>query len=200
MTLEQLKAATHAQTIFAEQFLPNIIATCDRYEINTPIRQLCFLAQVGHESGGLFYTEELASGQAYEGRKSLGNLQPGDGVRFKGRGLIQITGRANYKSIGDSLGVDFITTPTLLGGKNVTVCTPDQLKYAALSAGWFWNSRNLNGIADLINIQNPIDEGSNLANFQLITKRINGGFNGLADRLSRYKNGHDLFLEDESFN
>lgn len=201
MTTEQLIAATTAKAAFAQKFLPYIIDTFDRYEINTPIRQLCFLAQVGHESGGLFYTEELASGQAYEGRTSLGNIQPGDGVRFKGRGLIQITGRANYKSIGDNLGIDFITTPTLLGGKNVTVCTDDQLKYAALSAGWFWDSRNLNKIADLIDIQNPIDEGSNLANFQLLTKKINGGFNGLSDRLSRYKNGHEIFLQDgSSFN
>lgn len=194
MTLDQLKAATSAPTSAAEKFLPFIIETCDRFEINTPARQLCFLAQVGHESGGLFYTEELASGAAYEGRKSLGNTQPGDGVRFKGRGLIQITGRANYKSISDNIGVDFVATPSLLGGKNVNVSTPDQLKFAAFSAGWFWNTRNLNSIADLINIQNPIDSGTNLENFQKITKRINGGFNGLADRLSRYKKGVKFFL------
>jgi len=193
MTLGQLKEATCSPTACAEKFLSPITETCDKYEINTPIRQLCFLAQVGHESGGLFYTEELASGAAYEGRKNLGNTQPGDGVRFKGRGLIQITGRANYKSIGDSLGVDFIANPTLLGGKNIKVCTADQLKYAALSAGWFWNSRKLNSIADLINIQKPIDAGSNLENFQLLTKRINGGYNGLADRLNRYKTGLKYF-------
>lgn len=200
MTVEQLKAATNATTSAAEKFLPFINETCDKFEINTPARQLCFLAQVGHESGGLFYTEELASGAAYEGRKTLGNTQPGDGVRYKGRGLIQITGRANYQSISDAIGVDFISAPTLLGGKNVNVCTPDQLKYASFSAGWFWDTRNLNSIADLINIQNPIDSGSNLDNFQKITKKINGGFNGLADRLVRYKKGVKLFLEVDQFN
>ena len=194
MNLGQIKEATCSPTVCAEKFMQFINDTCDKYEINTPVRQLNFLAQVGHESGGLFYTEELASGSAYEGRIGLGNTQPGDGVRFKGRGLIQITGRSNYRSIGDALGVDFIKNPTLLGGKNVKVCTPDQLKYAAFSAGWFWNSRNLNSIADKIDIRKSIDSGSNLDNFKLITKKINGGYNGLADRLNRYKVGVKYFL------
>ena len=194
MNLGQIKEATCSPTVCAEKFTQFINDTCDKYEINTPVRQLCFLAQVGHESGGLFYTEELASGAAYEGRKNLGNTQPGDGVRFKGRGLIQITGRANYKSIGDALGVDFVKNPTLLGGKNVKVCTPDQLKYAALSAGWFWNSRNLNSLAEIIDIKKSIDTGTNLDNFKAITKKINGGYNGLADRLNRYKVGQKYFL------
>src|SRR5450631_4424983 len=102
--------------------------TCVKFDISTPIRQLCFPAQVGHESGSLFFTEELASGQAYEGRKDLGNIQPGDGVKFKGRGLIQITGRNNYKAVSDALRTDFIINPTLLGGKNVNVCNNEQLK------------------------------------------------------------------------
>lgn len=194
MNLGQIKEATCSPTVCAEKFMQFINDTCDKYEINTPVRQLCFLAQVGHESGGLFYTEEIASGSAYEGRKNLGNTQPGDGVRFKGRGLIQITGRANYKSIGDALGIDFIKNPTLLGGKNVKVCTPDQLKYAALSAGWFWNSRNLNSFADNIDIKKSIDTGTNIENFKIITKKINGGYNGLADRLNRYKVGLKYFL------
>ena len=121
--------------------MPFINEACDRYQINTPIRQLCFLAQAGHESGSLFFTEELASGADYEGRKSLGNINPGDGVRFRGRGLIQITGRTNYKALGDNLAVDLINNPTLVGGKNINVCTAQQLKNSALSAGWFWNSR-----------------------------------------------------------
>jgi len=166
---------------------------CVKFDISTPIRQLCFLAQVGHESGSLFFTEELASGEAYEGRKSLGNTQPGDGVRFKGRGLIQITGRTNYKAVSDALGIDFIKNPALLGGKNVNVCSNDQLKNAAFSAAWFWNSRKLNIIADSINIAKPIDTGTNLANFILLTKKINGGTNGLNDRLNRYKSGVKFF-------
>jgi putative chitinase len=193
MTLGQFKEATCSATICAEKFLPYIIEACDKFDINTPVRQLCFFAQVGHESGGLFYTEELASGQAYEGRKSLGNTQPGDGIKFKGRGLIQITGRSNYQSFGNNIQVDLIKSPTLLGAKNVNVCTADQLKYAALSAGWFWNTRNLNNIADTIDIKTSIDSGSNLENFKQLTKKINGGYNGLPDRLNRYKTGLKYF-------
>lgn len=193
MTLGQIKETTCSPTACAAKFMDFINQTCEKFEINTPIRQLCFLAQVGHESGSLFFTEELASGSAYEGRKSLGNTQPGDGVKFKGRGLIQITGRSNYKAVGDALGVDFIKNPTLLGGKNVTKCTNEQLKNAALSAGWFWNSRRLNAIADTINMAKPIDSGTNLDNFILLTKKINGGTNGLHDRLNRFKAGVKFF-------
>jgi putative chitinase len=193
MTLGQIKEATLSSTINATKFFSFIEDTCLKFDISTPARQLCFLSQLGHESGGLFYTEELASGAAYEGRKNLGNTQKGDGVKFKGRGLIQITGRANYKAVGDALGINLIANPTLLGGKNVNKCTAAQLKNAALSAGWYWNSRKLNNIADLINISKPIDAGTNLANFVLITKKINGGTNGLNDRLNRYKNGVKFF-------
>jgi putative chitinase len=193
MTLGQIKEATCASTTNAQKFMQFINDTCTRFDISTPIRQLCFLAQVGHESGSLFFTEELASGAAYEGRRSLGNIKPGDGIRFKGRGLIQITGRSNYKAAGDALGADLINNPALLGGKNVNVCTAEQLKNAALSAGWYWNGRKLNAIADMINIAKPIDTGTNLANFILITRKINGGTNGLHDRLNRYKNGVKFF-------
>lgn len=195
MTLGQVKAATGATLHYAERFLPYISATCDRYLIDTPTRQLCFLAQVGHESGGLYYTEELASGQAYEGRRGLGNTQPGDGKRFKGRGLIQITGRTNYQALGAALSLDLLANPTLLGGKNVDHCTPDQLTYAALSAGWFWHKSGLNALADKIQLRNPIDEGPNLDYFRQITRRINGGYNGLTDRLARYKKGVHPFLD-----
>ncbi|MBS1586690.1 MAG: glycoside hydrolase family 19 protein [Bacteroidetes bacterium] len=193
MTIEQIKAATGATEANAQLFAPSLNQACDQYEINTPTRQLCFLAQVGHESGGLFYTEELASGEAYEGRKDLGNTQPGDGVRFKGRGLIQITGRTNYVAVGKALGINLIIDPSLLGGKNVTRCTPGQLTYAALSAAWFWNGRKLNDLADKIDISKPIDEGPNLEQFKAITKKINGGYNGLDDRLHRYRTGLGLF-------
>ncbi|HSN61089.1 MAG TPA: glycoside hydrolase family 19 protein [Ferruginibacter sp.] len=193
MTLGQIKEASCSPTSCAEKFMVYINETCDQYEINTSIRQLCFLAQVGHESGSLFFTEELASGAAYEGRKNLGNIVPGDGVRFKGRGLIQITGRSNYRSVGAALGIDLIRNPTLLGGKNVNKCSNEQLKNAAMSAGWYWNSRGLNAIADNIIMSRPIDTGTNLSNFILITKKINGGTNGLNDRLNRYKTGVKFF-------
>lgn len=193
LTLGQIKETTCSPTACAQKFMDYINQTCEKFNINTPIRQLCFLAQVGHESGSLYFTEELASGAAYEGRKSLGNVVKGDGIKFKGRGLIQITGRSNYKAVGEALGIDLIRNPVLLGGKNVSKCSNEQLKNAAMSAGWYWNSRRLNNIADTINMTKPIDTGTNLANFILITKRINGGTNGLHDRLNRFKAGVKFF-------
>ncbi|MEP6514532.1 MAG: glycoside hydrolase family 19 protein, partial [Parafilimonas sp.] len=187
------KNATGAMAVNAEKFMPFIINTCTKYNINTPARQLCFLAQVGHESMGLFYTEEIASGKAYEGKIKLSNTQPGDGIRFKGRGLIQITGRFNYTTLSNAFGADFINNPQLLGGKNITKCTPEQLKYSALSAGWFWDKEKLNTIADKINIQEPVDAGANHIHFKEITHRINGGYNGLDDRIHRYKAGVKFF-------
>lgn len=194
MTLEQITNATGASLKTATLFLPYIEETLNKYHISTPIRQLCFLAQVGHESGGLFYTEELASGKAYEGRKDLGNTQIGDGIKYKGKGLIQITGRANFDALSKEFGVDFVNIPSLLAGKNAKVSSPTQLRYSTLSAGWFWNSRNLNHYADAIDIQKNIDVDPNLSAFKLITKKINGAYNGLADRLTRYHNGLKYFI------
>lgn len=198
MTIGQIKEATCSSTTNACKFEPFINEACEKFEINTPIRQLCFLAQVGHESGSLFFTEELASGAAYEGRKNLGNTKKGDGVRYKGRGLIQITGRSNYKSVSDALGIDFIKSPELLGGKNANKCTQDQLKNAVMSAAWFWDTRKLNAIADSINIAKPIDTGKNLEQFILLTKKINGGTNGLQDRINRYRTGLNFFTIEQA--
>jgi putative chitinase len=143
--------------------------------INTPLRMAHFLAQTGHESGDLLYTEELASGQAYEGRADLGNTQPGDGPKFKGRGLIQLTGRANYVAYGQSIGQDLT-----VDGNWAKVATDPSL--AVDVACWFWTKHDLNALAD---------------NDQLntITQRINGGLNGLPDRtehLERAKFGFQL--------
>jgi len=193
LTAGQVQHGTGASLATAQKFLPFIIDTCSKYKINTPVRQLCFLAQVGHESAGLYYTEELVSGAAYEGRKNLGNTHAGDGVRYKGRGLIQITGRGNYQWLTNDFKVDFMNNPTWLGGKNAGVCTPGQLKYATQSAGWYWNNHTLNAVADEIDIGKTIDEEANLEHFKLITKRINGGYNGLNDRLSRYRAGVQYF-------
>lgn len=142
-----------------EKFCQPLNETMDKYQINTPQRMACFLAQLAHESGCLKYVKELATGQAYEGRKDLGNIEPGDGVKFKGRGLIQITGRTNYGALSKALGADLINHPELLEGP----------VYASLSAGWFWDSRKLNELADVMD-------------FLRITRRINGGINGLEDR------------------
>ena len=107
-----------------------------KYAIDSDDEIAAFVAQIGHESGQLKYSEEIASGKAYEGRRDLGNTQQGDGVKFKGRGLIQITGRFNYIQLSKDLGEDFIKNPELLS-------TP---KYAVQSACWFWNKNKLNDL------------------------------------------------------
>ena len=124
-------------------------------------RETAFLAQIAHESGGFYYVRELASGAAYEGRVDLGNTEPGDGIKFKGRGLIQITGRSNYEACGTALGVDLLSEPELL----------EQPIMACRSAAWFWHKRGLNELADA-------------GDFLRITKRINGGTNGWQERLA----------------
>jgi putative chitinase len=134
----------------------------DLFHINTPVQRAAFIAQTMHESGECRYTKELASGSAYEGRKDLGNTIPGDGVKYKGRGLIQITGKFNYKKISDACGIDFVKNPELL----------ETLEWAAVSAAWFWSVTGLNAIADL----------NTEESFVKITKKINGGINGLEDR------------------
>lgn len=133
----------------------------DEFGIHTMERKRSFLAQIAHESGQLHYLQEIASGIRYEGRKDLGNTQPGDGVKFKGRGLIQITGRANYTACMLALDIDCVEHPELL----------EQPRHAARSAGWFWKTHGLNELADL---------GDQVK----VTKRINGGTNGLAERLA----------------
>jgi predicted chitinase len=145
-----------------EASLPSLQEGIDKYQIGFNRQRIAaFLAQIGHESGGLRYTVELASGQAYELRKDLGNVNPGDGVKFKGRGWIQLTGRHNYRQAGKAIGVDLEAKPELAADP----------KYLGLLAGWFWHSRNLNYWADK-------------EDFEKITRLINGGSNGYADRLS----------------
>ena len=121
------------------KYLPFLNKYFKKYEVNTPDRVAAFLAQIGHESAELRYVEEIATGKAYEGRKDLGNTQPGDGVKYKGRGLIQITGRSNYTAISKDLGVDFVSNPKLL----------QEPEYAVLCAFWYWNKHKLNNLADL---------------------------------------------------
>ncbi len=160
ITQAQLTAiAPYSQRDRLEKLLPHLNITMQRYAITTPLRIAHFLAQLGHESDGFNTNEEYASGADYEGRRDLGNTQSGDGVRFKGRGLIQVTGRANYADCGRALGVDLINNPRRLGDFDL----------ACLSAGWYWDTRNLNNHADRDDILT-------------ITKIINGGTNGLADR------------------
>jgi len=124
-----------------------------------PLRLSHFLAQLIHESGSFRYMEEIASGQAYEGRGDLGNTRPGDGVRYKGRGPIQITGRTNYRDFGRLIGIDLERHPEVAAFPSIGL-------HLALE---YWRARGLNALADADDLV-------------IITKRINGGTNGLADR------------------
>ena len=114
LTLAQLLKIMPLARTRAVAFLDPLNAAMAEFSINTPARQASFLAQLAHESGQLVYVRELASGAAYEGRKDLGNVRPGDGVRFRGRGLIQVTGRSNYAACGKALGLDLLAQPALL--------------------------------------------------------------------------------------
>ena len=129
---------------------------------DSPLRRAHFLAQVGHESAELLYVEEIANGDAYEGRVDLGNTQPGDGRRFKGRGLIQLTGRANYRDYGATIGVDLEVNDNWKRVSTDPALTVDV-------AGWFWKNNRINDLADKDDVR-------------LVTRRVNGGLNGLADR------------------
>lgn len=148
-------------------FAPVLNTAMQRYQIVGTKRVAAFIAQIGHESGQLIYIRELwgpTPAQAgYEGRKDLGNTEAGDGFKFRGRGLIEVTGRANYAACGEALALDLINHPELL----------EQPQYACMSAAWFWATHGLNTLADT-------------GSFTAITQRINGGQNGAADRLSLY--------------
>ena len=172
ITLDQLKAIIPCAGSRAGVFVGPLNASMDEFNIDTPRRKAAFLAQVAHESGSLLYVREIASGSAYEGRADLGNTEPGDGVRFKGRGLIQITGRANYR----------ICSKALFGEEKTLLLHPEILEAvvpACRSAAWFWQSHDLNALADL-------------GGFRAITRAINGGFNGYPDRVSLYERAQSV--------
>lgn len=184
----------------ADKWVDAINATCERFEINTPERIAGFLSQTAHESGGFRFVVEnlnyradvllrfwpkrftLESAQAcamkpekianiaYCNKNGNGDEASGEGYKYRGRGLIQLTGKDNYTAFGSACGVDAVAHPEI-------VESPDA---AALSAGWFWNTRHLNNYADAKDIVG-------------MTKRINGGTNGLDDRQTRYAKIMDYF-------
>jgi predicted chitinase len=162
MSLEQALRATGAGPQTATAQAPLAAVAMREVGITTQRRARYFIAQVMHESGGLFYREELASGDAYEGRSDLGNTHPGDGRRYKGRGWIQLTGRGNYREAGRALGLPLESNPDLASTSKV----------AWRIAAWYWKTRGLNELADS-------------GNFDAVTRRINGGTNGAADRRRR---------------
>lgn len=182
------------------KWLEPLNKTFEKYEINTPTRQAAFIGQCGHESANFktleenlnysakglmatwpsrFPTIEIATqfernpekiaNKVYGGRADLGNTEDGDGWRFHGRGLIQLTGRSNYTVCGLALDKPFAELPEL-------VLEPEN---ATLSAGWFWNKRGLNALADS-------------EDWTTMTRRINGGTIGLQDRINKIHKAMDI--------
>ena len=172
--------------------------TFEKYQINTPKRQACFIGQCMHESGGFKFLKEnlnysakalmntwpsrfpdmdtaekyerqpeKIANKVYSGR--MGNTEDGDGAKFIGRGLIQLTGKDNYKAFGEAIGEDLVSNPQLV----------EEPRYAALSAGWFWNKRGLNALADIMDITT-------------LTVRINGGKIGIDDRIAKINKALDV--------
>ncbi len=164
----------------AAKWAAPLSGACELYDIQTPLQIAAFLAQIGHESGQMRYVREIwgpTSWQRnYEGRADLGNVEPGDGSRFRGRGLIQITGRANYGRCGDALGLDLLESPDLL----------EAPEHAAMSAAWFWHAHHLNELADAGDMRH-------------ITRIINGGYNGLEERLKFYAMALDAMRANTRF-
>lgn len=153
---------------------------CEQYAINTPMRTAAFMAQLIHESGSFHYTQEIASGEAYEGRGDLGNIYPGDGIKFKGRGYLQVTGRNNYKWISKEIFED----------ENALLKNPELLQapqYAMQSAFIFWNSKDLNKYADMdVNQKITSKKHGIVRPFVYIGMLINGGLNGMNNRVRIY--------------
>jgi len=172
--------------------------TFEKYQINTPKRQACFIGQCMHESGGFKFLKEnlnysakalmntwpsrfpdmdtaekyerqpeKIANKVYSGR--MGNTEDGDGAKYIGRGLIQLTGKDNYKAFGEAIGEDLVSNPQLV----------EEPRYAALSAGWFWNRKQLNLLADAMDITT-------------MTIRINGGKIGIDDRIAKINKALDV--------
>jgi len=172
LTIEQLLAiAPSARALRLSMFLPHLQEGMAAHAINTFERQAQFLATITHESGGFAHTVEIwgptPDQRGYEGRAALGNTHPGDGSLFRGRGLIQITGRANYAAASKALGEDYIAHPQYL----------ERTRDAALSACWWWEAHGCNELADV----------GELSGFDRVTRRVNGGHNGWSDRVAAYE-------------
>jgi putative chitinase len=182
VTPEHLAAIAGRTTPLMPSLAECLNVTCPLYEIDTPQEYSHFLAQACHETDHFKTLREYASGRAYEGRVDLGNTRPGDGIRFKGRGIFQTTGRANYLQLGMKKGHRdfFINNPELL----------EHPEYAVWSACEFWQTRALNDVANHADTDvlkkkykgNIID----LTPVEYISITINGGFNGMEDRKKYY--------------
>jgi len=164
---------------------------CPRYDIDTPQEFAHFLAQACHETDHFATLREYASGRAYEGRVDLGNTQPGDGVRFKGRGIFQTTGRANYMQLGIKKGRRdlFVNNPELL----------EQPEYAVWSACEYWRTRGLNDIANHADtdVLKKKYRGNitDVSPVEYISLAINGGYNGMDERKKFYAKAQQVLVE-----
>ena len=173
-----LARALQISVLRAENWAASLDAAAQLYDIQSPAEVAAWLAQIGHESGRLAYVRELwgptKAQLGYEGRKDLGNVQPGDGYRYRGRGLIQVTGRANYVRARDGLrrllpnAPDFEARPELLEAPS----------WAAFSAAEYWHRTGCGRLAEC-------------GDFEGLTRRINGGLNGLADRKTLWAYARD---------
>ncbi len=189
ITIDHLAAIAGKSTTLMPDIADWINRLCPTYEIDSPNEYAHFLAQACHESDHFKTLKEYASGKAYEGRADLGNTKPGDGVRFKGRGIFQTTGRANYQQLGIKKGqIDlFIASPQLL----------EQPEYAVWSACEYWKTRNLNDAANHADTEllkkkfrGKVVEVSPI---EFISLTVNGGYNGMDERKKYYAIAKSVF-------
>jgi predicted chitinase/uncharacterized membrane protein YeaQ/YmgE (transglycosylase-associated protein family) len=172
LVTRQQAESVYGRKMSDQQF--NDLNSClQRFEINTVPRIRHFLSQTAHESGGLQWMEEIASGSAYEGRRDLGNVSPGDGRKYKGAGVIQLTGRHNYQKFAD-----FIRDQKVMQGHSYVAQV-----YPFTSAGFWWKNNNMNALCD---------RGGTV---KQVTKKVNGGYNGLADRQRYYDKACQVIKE-----
>ena len=177
ITKEMLKKiAPYSKDVIISALVEPLNEHLPKYGVDTHLRVTHFLAQAAHETAGFKTLEEYASGQAYEGRKDLGNTKPGDGKKYKGRGIFQLTGRANYKTFGKKIGKDLEGNPILAGDAETSV----------LIALEYWNNRKLSPLADKDDVT-------------AITKKINGGLNGFEDRKKYLAKAKKIVPQDISF-
>ncbi|OIP77397.1 MAG: hypothetical protein AUK48_04065 [Oscillatoriales cyanobacterium CG2_30_44_21] len=174
--VKQIVSKQQAEKLFGRAItdvqLQDLNSCLNRYKINTPPRLRHFLSQIAHESAGLLYTEEIADGSDYEFSRALGNVNAGDGRKYKGAGVIQVTGRYNYQKFSDA-----IKDPKVMEGVKYVAAN-----YPFTSAGFWWENNDMNALCD---------RG---ANVEQVTQRVNGGLNGLADREQYYAKATSIFV------
>lgn len=184
MDIQTLRKAMGNNNIPSD-YVAHFNAAMKAADINNQKRIAMFCAQVGHESLGLHYMREIASGAAYEGRKDLGNIYPGDGVRFAGKGPLQLTGRANYRAFTKWCHSKGLTKHNFEAAPHLV----ERPQWGFLSAAWYWKIARpqLNALADSVDL-----EGA--------TRAINGGLRGLEDRRARYRRCMQMNLSERKSN